>query len=70
MLLCHCNKDCSVAFAQEVFADTARMRKWRDEAIKHTDVLVQAMEHSDMAEKARKMLQCQQVYYTNRLRKM
>lgn len=67
-LLCHCKKDASVAYARHVFEDTSKMRDWRNEALKHPDVLATYIPSSDQALRARKMLLCNKVYFDNRLR--
>ena len=37
--LCHCKKDASVAYTRHVFEDTSKMRDWRNEVLKHPDIL-------------------------------
>lgn len=66
--LCHARKDASVAYARFVFEDTAKMRNWRTQVLAHADVLDTFLGGAQDAQRARRMLLCNKVYYTTRLR--
>jgi hypothetical protein len=66
--LCHCKKDASVAYTRFVFEDTSRMREWRNDVLKHQDVVATYISSAEQSAKAVHMLLNNKVYFSNRLR--
>lgn len=66
-LLCRCYKDGAVSYAYDCWADTAKDRLWRAEALRDPRMLAMVMCGQDR-DKAKQALTCENVYYTNRFR--
>jgi hypothetical protein len=67
-LLCASTKDGTIGFAMDVWGDTARDRRWRDEILSNPSVILAAMDHTD-ATAAMRALEADVVYYTSRPRR-
>ncbi len=66
--LSHCKKDATVAYSRHLFEDTSKMREWRNEVLKRPDIVATYISNAQDAQKARRILLCNKIYFDNRMR--